>query len=228
MKIKVFFSIILLFFTLVSLTIPIASTGNLLISFEEEKVETTVEDVKREKVVVDTIVEEIPFDYENSPIFTENWDINKLGVYSRKNSSNINEFVDAFDSTQSFYFPVNTHITSKFGRRWGRMHNGIDVALQTGDSVICSFDGKVRFATRNHNGFGKLIIVRHENGLETYYAHLSKIDVEPNQLVKAGEYIGKGGSTGRVTGPHLHFETRLKGTPIDPLRFIDPATFLLK
>lgn len=209
------------------LSIPMAAMG--IVFFEEENqssrdlnLSTPMEDEIDSSEVI------VPFDYENSLIFSEFWEINDLGAYPSNISFNKDSLISCFDSSQHYCFPIKTYITSNYGSRWGRQHHGIDIALKVGDSVHCAFDGKVRFATRNHNGFGNLIIVRHENGLETYYAHLSKIDVEPNQLVKAGDYIGKGGMTGRVTGPHLHFETRFKGKSIDPLSFIDPNSLDLK
>ena len=229
MTTKFILAISVLCFTLVILTIPIAASTDLLISKQENK---TNEEFKIDSI---DIVEQkhvdsvkLGFYFEKSNVFKEHWEINKLGVYPRNKKLNVKGFIKAFNYNQSFCFPVKTHITSKFGKRWGRMHNGIDIALKTGDSVVCAFDGKVRFATNNHNGFGKLIIIRHPNGLETYYAHLSKIDVVPNQIVKAGEYIGKGGRTGRVTGPHLHFETRYKGKPINPLHLIDQRSLALQ
>jgi len=93
--------------------------------------------------------------------------------------------------------------------------------LQTGDPVKAAFDGVVRYAQYNNGGYGNLVIIRHYNGLETYYAHLSKINVEPNSIIKAGDILGEGGCSGsRCTGPHLHFETRYKDKPFNPLDII--------
>lgn len=121
----------------------------------------------------------------------------------------------------SDYSMPNKHnyITSKFGRRWGRNHNGVDIKSLVGDSVHSAFDGVVRLAKHGHRGYGNYIIIRHYNGLETLYAHLSKIMVTPNQKVKTGEIIALSGNTGRSTGPHLHFETRFCGIPINPMSF---------
>lgn len=115
-----------------------------------------------------------------------------------------------------FSIPFDGRITSRFGWRHGRNHNGIDIDLETGDTVKSAFDGKVRYAQMHDGGFGNLIIIRHYNGLETYYAHNSKILVAPNQEVKAGEPISLGGNTGRSTGSHLHFEVRFYDNPINP------------
>ncbi|MCL2027340.1 MAG: M23 family metallopeptidase [Bacteroidales bacterium] len=110
--------------------------------------------------------------------------------------------------------------TSRFGSRRNRYHYGIDTRLRTGDPVYTVFDGVVRIARRSPT-YGFLVVVRHHNGLETYYAHLSRLLVEPEQEVKAGELIGLGGNTGRSRGSHLHFEVRYMGAPINPEDIID-------
>jgi murein DD-endopeptidase MepM/ murein hydrolase activator NlpD len=97
----------------------------------------------------------------------------------------------------------------------------MDLSLKKGDTVKAAFDGVVRYAKYNRGGFGNLVIIRHFNGLETYYAHLSKLKVTANQVVKASDVIGLGGSTGRSRSPHLHFEVRYKDIPLDPQRMID-------
>lgn len=119
-----------------------------------------------------------------------------------------------------FAMPCIGEVTSNFGRRWGRHHNGIDVDLETGDAVFAAFEGKVRCALYSPS-FGYLVVVRHYNGLETFYAHLSALMVRPNDNVKAGTIIGLGGTTGRSTGSHLHFEVRYKGQPFDPSLIIN-------
>lgn len=115
----------------------------------------------------------------------------------------------------------HTRITSKFGPRKRRMHYGLDVKVYVGDSICSAFDGRVRVVRTQRGGYGKYILIRHDNGLETVYAHLSKQLVEENQFVRAGEVIGLGGNTGRSTGSHLHFETRFLGVPIDPILLFD-------
>ncbi len=119
-----------------------------------------------------------------------------------------------------FAMPVPGVCTSRFGWRHERNHNGIDLNLNTGDPVASMFPGVVRFAG-TFGTFGKLVVVRHYNGLETFYAHLHRVKVTAGDQVEAGEVIGLGGNTGRSYGAHLHLEVRFKGIPIDPSRFID-------
>ena len=121
-----------------------------------------------------------------------------------------------------FHMPTpSTKITSPFGPRWRRMHNGLDLKVNIGDTIVAAFDGKVRIVKYERRGHGKYVVIRHDNGLETVYGHLSKQLVEENQLVKAGEVIGLGGNTGRSTGSHLHFETRFLGIAINPIYMFD-------
>ena len=121
-----------------------------------------------------------------------------------------------------FHMPTpSTKITSPFGPRWRRMHNGLDLKVNIGDTIVAAFDGKVRIVKYERRGYGKYVVIRHDNGLETLYGHLSKQLVEENQLVKAGEVIGLGGNTGRSTGSHLHFETRFLGIAINPIYMFD-------
>lgn len=117
--------------------------------------------------------------------------------------------------------PVMGSITSEFGPRKRRYHYGIDLRLSVGDPVGSAFDGKVRVTKYDRGGYGSYVVIRHNNGLETVYGHLSEIKVFEGQNVRAGQCIGLGGSTGRSTGPHLHFETRFLGNPINPERFFD-------
>lgn len=121
-----------------------------------------------------------------------------------------------------YFHPYNGVITSGFGWRDSAQHNGVDIDLNKGDKVASAFDGMVRVA-KNCGGFGNVVIVRHYNGLETVYAHLSKIKVKPGQVILAGQVIGLGGSTGHSTGSHLHFELRFKGVPINPKYLISFA-----
>jgi murein DD-endopeptidase MepM/ murein hydrolase activator NlpD len=123
--------------------------------------------------------------------------------------------------------PFKGATTSNFGYRHGQPHLGVDVKLEIGDSVHAAFEGKVRIAKRNKS-YGNVVIIRHANGLETYYAHLSKLLVEAGQDVDAGTIIGLGGNTGHSFGSHLHFEVRYKGLPIDPNDVVNFAEFKLK
>ncbi|WP_279592404.1 M23 family metallopeptidase [Hymenobacter defluvii] len=114
-----------------------------------------------------------------------------------------------------------TPITSAFKFRNGRWHYGVDLDLETGDSVRAAFDGVIRISKWDGSGYGNYLLVRHYNGVETLYGHLSKSLLPVGTFVKAGEVIGLGGSTGRSTGSHLHFEVRYEGNPIDPSRMYD-------
>lgn len=122
-----------------------------------------------------------------------------------------------------YVHPFRGKVSSEFGwrPRFGRMHKGIDLSLHVGDTIVSAFSGVVRVARYNPGGYGNFVIVRHDNGLETVYGHLKRSIVKPGQKVKAGQIIGLGGNTGRSTGPHLHFETRYMGVPINPRAIID-------
>jgi hypothetical protein len=132
------------------------------------------------------------------------------------------------DLHKEFVAPVPGIVTSRYGYRKGRYHNGTDLNLRTGDTVKAAFSGRVRYAKWNDGGFGNLVIIRHHNGLETFYAHLSKHLVAPDQEVKAGEPIGLGGNTGHSFGSHLHFEMRFYDVPMNPEEAIDFAKKELK
>ena len=121
-----------------------------------------------------------------------------------------------------FTMPTTSRvITSNFGSRWGRQHKGLDIKVYIGDTIRAAFSGKVRIVRYEAGGYGKYIVIRHNNGLETIYGHLSKQLVEENQEVRSGEVIGLGGNTGRSTGSHLHFETRLCGVALNPALMYD-------
>lgn len=134
------------------------------------------------------------------------------------------------DSSQNKFFvqPFKNCITSDFGRRKYLWHYGVDIRLSIGDTVRCALDGVVRVREYDRHGYGMVIVVRHVDGLETIYGHLSKTSLQPNQRIRAGEVIGLGGNTGRSTGSHLHFEMRFCGIPFDPNHVIDFNTLSLK
>ena len=117
----------------------------------------------------------------------------------------------------------STKVNDIFGYRprRRRMHYGLDIKVERGDTIRAAFDGKVRYVSYQRRGYGNYVVMRHPNGLETLYAHLTKRLVEENQVVKAGDPIGTGGNTGRSTGSHLHFETRLLGKALDPALMFD-------
>ena len=112
-------------------------------------------------------------------------------------------------------------LTSNFGARWGRQHKGLDIKVYIGDTIRAAFPGKVRVVRYEANGYGNYVVIRHYNGLETIYGHMSKHLVVPDQDVRAGDAIGLGGNTGRSTGSHLHFETRLCGVALNPALMFD-------
>ncbi len=122
----------------------------------------------------------------------------------------------------TFASPVKRRkvVTSRYGWRWGKPHRGIDIDLVTGDKVMAMLDGKVRYV-RYVLGHGQTVVIRHENGLETIYSHLSRPLVKPNQAVKKGEVIGKGGRTGNTRGSHLHLTISYKGVFINPEYFFE-------
>ena len=176
---------------------------------------------------------------KDSTIFEKYWDTTTLFPYKEVDMSGMPKSVviDLVDSLTSYHCPYqgSVHPRGKYGPRRRRQHQGVDLPLKMGDPVFATFCGRVRISQYNKGGYGNLVIIRHDNGLETYYGHLSERLVEPDQWVEAGQIIGLGGSTGRSTGPHLHFETRYYGQSFDPERLIDfkngtlsRETFLLK
>ena len=123
---------------------------------------------------------------------------------------------------RGFCMPTDSRVlTSNFGARWGRQHKGLDIKVYIGDTIRAAFSGKVRIVRYEARGYGKYVVIRHYNGLETIYGHMSKQLVTEDQEVRAGEPIGLGGNTGRSTGSHLHFETRLCGVALNPALMFD-------
>ena len=123
---------------------------------------------------------------------------------------------------KGFHMPTTSRVlTSNFGARWGRQHKGLDIKVYIGDTIRAAFSGKVRIVRYEGRGYGKYVVIRHYNGLETIYGHMSKQLVTEDQEVRAGDPIGLGGNTGRSTGSHLHFETRLCGIALNPALMFD-------
>lgn len=139
------------------------------------------------------------------------------------NNKNIPATLDIDVST--FYAPTKGRVTSPFGWRRRRMHKGVDLKVYVGDTIYAAFDGKVRVRKYERRGYGYYYVIRHNNGLETVYGHLSRQLVPQDAEVKAGQPIALGGNTGRSTGPHLHFEMRFMGIALDPSSIIDLDTF---
>lgn len=159
-------------------------------------------------------------------VFNENWTENVSDPYGLQQADLPSSWsIWLVDGLDQYHCPFvgDIHPRGKFGPRRGRRHQGVDIPLKTGDPIYATFTGKVRMS-KYMGGFGNLIVIRHENGIETFYAHLSKRYVEVGDWVNAGDVIGLGGSTGRSTGPHLHFETRYKGFAFDPQWLIDFKT----
>lgn len=176
---------------------------------------------------------------KDKEVFEKYWENYNLFPYRDVDMSVMPQSVviDLVDSTKSYHCPYQGRVSprGKYGPRGRRQHQGVDLPLKTGDPIYATFCGRVRFSAYNNGGYGNLVIIRHDNGLETYYGHLAERLVQPNQWVEAGQIIGLGGSTGRSSGPHLHFETRYYGQVFDPERLIDfksgvllRETFLLK
>lgn len=157
--------------------------------------------------------------------YYSSWDSQKINIYDF-NPKDFKDTVyvklyDQFFGTK-WALPLDqTRITSEFGFRRYRWHHGTDLKLNTGDPVYSTFDGIVRIKSYDRNGYGYYVVVRHKNGLETLYGHMSKILVEVGQEVRSGDVLGLGGSTGRSTGPHLHFEVRYQGLSINPTQLFD-------
>ncbi|MBD5209822.1 MAG: peptidoglycan DD-metalloendopeptidase family protein [Bacteroidales bacterium] len=163
------------------------------------------------------------FENEDEPemdIYTEGWDSKLVNPYSGMDVPD-RQTIDV----SKFCMPHPGYVTSPYGyrKRFRRMHKGVDLKLYIGDTIRAAFDGRVRLTNFERRGYGNYVILRHTNGLETVYGHLSKFLVEPDQYVKAGDPIALGGNTGRSTGPHLHFETRYMGYAINPAAIFDFA-----
>ena len=165
--------------------------------------------------------------YENSEIPSNStygkWDTKKIAPYTEDITRDDTSLILTLTDTKNncnFVAPIqNPVITSNYGWRNGRNHHGMDLDLQVWDPVAASFDGMVRIAL-HHPGYGRVVIIRHYNGLETLYAHLHRFKVKTGDIVEAGQIIGLGGSSGRSTGSHLHYEIRYKGKPLNPKHIV--------
>ena len=205
-------------------------------SIVSKKYDTAVADTNSmeldETEIIDKVFLENNLTNYPSPIwYGRNFSDSRVRIH---NNSSLDSLPDEIriklvkDST-GFCFPIKNFITSPYGwrERWNRPHRGVDIALRTGDKIYCCFDGIVRIA-RPLGAYGNLVVVRHYNGLETVYGHLSKIYVKPKEKVLAGTVLGLGGSTGRSTGPHLHFEVRFQYEAFDPEWILDFETYTLR
>lgn len=155
-----------------------------------------------------------------SDVFSSNWDISFVNPYKEPLDSLPETWsIWLVDTLSGYHCPQTGRVTSKFGIRHGRRHQGTDISLPIGTPLYAVFDGKVR-VSQYMKGYGNLVIIRHNNGLETFYGHMSQRDVEPGDIVHSGDVIGLSGNTGRSTGPHLHFEIRYHGLACDPQRLV--------
>ncbi|MDU1889776.1 MAG: peptidoglycan DD-metalloendopeptidase family protein [Dysgonomonas sp.] len=172
-----------------------------------------LKEVQEERVLSES---EIPSD----EIYGGIWNNRYVNAYR-----SIENIPDSFKvDLSNFTMPTMGYVTSNYGmrgRRKKRMHYGIDLKVQTGDTIYAAFDGKVRVKQYERRGYGYYLAIRHTNGLETVYGHLSKFLVEEDQIVRSGEPIALGGNTGRSTGSHLHLEFRFLGNPINPIYIVD-------
>ena len=167
---------------------------------------------------------------QDSTVYAKYWDTNTISPY---NDVQLNQLpssvaISLVDSLKHYHYPYKGRISSRYGPRRNRNHHGVDLPLKDGEPVYAPFDGRVRYSQNTKTGYGNLVIIRHDNGLETYFGHLSSRKVEAGDWVTAGEVVGLGGNTGRSTGPHLHFETRYYGQSFDPERLIDFNSGLLR
>ena len=199
------------FFVFATLTASSASAQDLLA--RQAPVDRKMKAV--DSIVLNRLIEQEMFENPAGDIYDE-WD-NELTHYSG------NPLPDETTiDLRGFCMPTTSRVvTSNFGARWGRQHKGIDVKVYIGDTIRAAFSGKVRIVKYEPRGYGKYVVIRHYNGLETYYGHMSKQLVSENEEVKAGDPIGLGGNTGRSTGSHLHFETRLCGVALNPALMFD-------
>lgn len=171
--------------------------------------------------------EDLRSQIENDSVLNYNWPWNNNVCFPSNRSNNLRLLndtlvLDLVDSLHpNFVIPYKGRVTSRYGFRGRRYHKGIDIAIPVGDTIYAAFDGKIRYAKYNNGGFGDLVIIRQYNGLETYYAHMSKILVHPNDWIKAGDPIGLGGASGHAFGSNLHFEIRFYDKPINPEEVIN-------
>ncbi len=169
----------------------------------------TIEDI----IKLNTLVKNLNTAFTNNSELTENLE---------KSNTELEEFVDALPT----FLPVNGKIASPFGMRnhpithIRTIHKGVDIDADTGDSILAAGSGKVIYAGYS-NGYGNHVIIDHNNGFKTLYGHSSKLLVKTGQSVKKGQKIALVGSTGRSTGPHLHFEIRIGETAVDPVKYVE-------
>ena len=177
------------------------------------------------KRILNDLTDDLMEDHPADDIYNSIWTSEKVNPYQLPvDSIQDSIFIDC----SGFVMPAKGYITSKFGPRKYRYHYGTDIKVQVGDTVCASWDGQVRIVRYDERGYGNFVVIRHPNGLETVYAHLSRVLVDENEHIKAGEVIGLGGNTGRSTGPHLHYEIRYLGNAINSELLVDYQNFCMK
>lgn len=180
--------------------------------------------IKRDLSLIKEAQEERILDMDEVPsddLYGGVWNNHNVNIYG-----SVENIPQTFNvDLSNFTMPHHGYVTSNYGvrrlRRTTRMHHGIDLKVQIGDTIYAAFDGKVRVTQYERRGYGYYVVLRHQNGLETVYGHLSKFLVQDNQVVRSGDPIALGGNTGRSTGSHLHFELRFLGRSINPIYVID-------
>lgn len=209
MKLKQIYTVIIVSVVLILLSVPACAQDLLARQAPVDRRMRTVDTLS-----IQSIIEREMTENPSAQLY-DDWN----NVYAHRAT----ELPDSFRiNLRNFCMPTtNRVITSKMGPRWGRMHKGLDIKVYIGDTIRAAFSGKVRIKKYERAGYGKYLVIRHNNGLETIYGHMSDGLVEENQVVKAGQPIGLGGNTGRSTGSHLHFETRLCGVALNPALLFD-------
>jgi len=208
------------------------SLNSVQAQISREKTETlTAEKVKTglETAVVDSLMVQLEaLEDDSNPaddIYDENWNTEYVKAYN-----NVTVPDSFLVDVSEFVLPIKglQRVTSPYGPRRRSFHYGTDLKLQIGDTVYAAFDGKVRIRNYERRGYGYYLVLRHPNGLETVYGHLSEFLIEQNESIKAGQPIALGGNTGRSTGPHLHFEFRFLGNAINPAEIVDFKEWAIK
>lgn len=166
----------------------------------------------------------------SNEVYRYNWDTTSIFAYRNVELKDLPEVIElkVVDSLQEFCSPIVGRVSSKYGPRRRVSHHGTDIPIRRGEPIYAAFEGKVRYAQFNPGGYGYFVIIRHPNGLETWYAHQSKLNVKVGDFVKAGQVLGYGGNTGRSYGAHLHFEMRYKDQSFDPEFLVDFETGQLR
>lgn len=181
------------------------------------------QNTSRPNALVTPTINYLDFEEESEPegdLYEYGWNSNMVNCYG-----NMQVPDHAVIDVRNFSMPHPGYLTSPYGwrERFKRMHKGVDLHANIGDTIRAAFDGRVRITNYEAKGYGNYVVLRHYNDLETVYGHMTRIIVKPGQEVKAGDAIGLAGSTGRSTGPHLHFETRYMGYAINPAAIFDFA-----